>query len=70
MQWPDYSCQFTCEKKIRTNQLHKRRCHVWRVAGPHQVLASFIFMLGTTIKLSMLFKFWGHSGVHKKLYSS
>ena len=22
-------------------------------------------MLGTTIKLSMLFKFWGHSGVHK-----
>ena len=31
----------------------------------HQVLALFIYMLGTTIKLSMLFKFWGHSGIHK-----
>ena len=39
----------------------------------HQVLAGnyvtrlFIYMLGTTIKLSMLFKFWGHSGVHKNI---
>ena len=70
MQWPDYSCQFMCERKSGLISCTKDGAMYGEWLALHQVLALFIFMLGTTIKLSMLFKFWGHSGVHKKLYSS
>ena len=60
-------CQFSCERKSAA----QGRYHVRRVAGPssRQVLAGklcyIIYMLGTTVKLSMLFKFWDYSSAKK-----
>ena len=66
MKLPEYGCQFSCKNKSG-NQVLKRRYHVRRVAGLSSgsswqikyVIHLFIYMFGTTIKLSMMFKFWG-----------
>ena len=68
MQLPEYSCQFSCERKSAAQREVPCTESGWpfiRFQLANYVTHLFIYMLGTTIKLSMLFKFWGHSSIHK-----
>ena len=50
---------------MKENQLHKGDTMYGEWLNLHHVLAGKLcYMLGTTFKLSMLFKFWDYSGVH------
>ena len=65
MQLPGYGCLFSCETKSG-NQLHKGRYGEWlalyQVLGSKLCYASnFVYMLGTTIKLTMLFQVLGNT---------
>ena len=50
---------------MKENQLHKGGTMYGEWLDLHHVLAGKLcYMLGTTVKLSMLFKFWDYSGIH------
>ena len=64
MQLPEYGCQFFHVKESAAQREVPCTESDWpfiRFQLANSVTHLFIFMLGTTNKLSMLFKFWGCS---------